>query len=183
MEQNNTGPWIETFTGKKFYYLHPSGEAIDIRDIAHALSLTCRFAGHSEKFYSIAQHSVLVSYICSEDLAIYGLMHDAAEAYLMDMPTPLKDLFPEYKIIEQNIMTTIATKFNLNINLFEGVKQADKKLLSTEARDLMEVSNPCVAWGLEEKPLIDRILPWCWESSETRFLRRFRQLYKGVSNA
>ncbi|MFG0247924.1 MAG: phosphohydrolase, partial [Phycisphaeraceae bacterium JB051] len=78
--------WIQTYTGKAFYPLREDPGIIDIRDIAHALSLQCRFNGHCSDFYSVAQHSVHVSEVVPQAFALWGLLHDAAEAYMSDLP-------------------------------------------------------------------------------------------------
>src|ERR1019366_6268112 len=80
---------IRTYTGILFDFEEPEASPIRIEDIAHALSLLCRFAGHCKEFYSVAEHSVRVSYACPEEHALWGLMHDASEAYCVDVPRPL----------------------------------------------------------------------------------------------
>jgi len=84
--------YIQTLSGKKFSYQFATADDIDIEDIANALSNICRFAGHLPEFYSVAQHSVLVSQIVPPEFAFEALMHDAAEAYCQDIPAPLKAL-------------------------------------------------------------------------------------------
>ena len=104
-------PWIETFTGKEFYFLDPTPDSIDIRDIAHSLAFTCRYTGHSRRFYSVAEHSVLVSYLAVDPLA--GLLHDASEAYITDIASPIKPHLANYKELEDKIMDKIKNKLNL----------------------------------------------------------------------
>lgn len=102
--------WIQTFLGKPFWPLSPRPEDIDIRDIAHALAMTCRFTGHSQKFYSVAEHSVRVSRIVPAQFALHGLLHDASEAYLCDLSRPIKHgstLGAEYCRIEDNLMQAV----------------------------------------------------------------------------
>src|SRR5438552_3035736 len=108
--------WIQTFTGKKFFPLEPNADDICIEDIAHSLSMQCRFNGHSKQFYSVAQHSVLIASWWFGDypkLAKYALLHDASEAYLSDIPRPLKQLpeFEFYKKAEQLLQDLIYAKF------------------------------------------------------------------------
>jgi len=76
------GHWVNTYTGKHFHYLDPQPEEIDIIDIAHSLSLTCRYGGHCKQFYSVGDHSIRVAEIVPDELKLRALLHDAAEAYL-----------------------------------------------------------------------------------------------------
>lgn len=177
--------WIQTFTGKKFFPLEPKVEDVDIRDIARALSLLCRFGGHCKEFYSVAQHSVLVSKHCDPIDALWGLLHDASEAYLMDLTRPVKHElrrqsagFSWFDLIETKLMTTVCTKFNLVHTEPESVKKADLLLLCTEARDLMAPSPH--KWtsleALEGKILEDKIVPMHPALAELEFLNRYEEL-------
>jgi hypothetical protein len=130
-------PFIETYSGKRMYFLDPRPEDICIEDIAHALSNKCRFAGHCSSFYSVAEHSLIVSLLVEPDLALTALMHDAAEAYLEDIPSPIKPYFKEYKEMERNIMEVLASKFEFQFPEPDEVKEADKVQLVSEARHLM----------------------------------------------
>lgn len=130
-------PYIETISGKKFHFLNPVDEEIDIVDIAIALANECRFSGHC-RFYSVAEHSVLVSSMCSDDHRLRGLMHDASEAYLRDIASPIKAVLGgKYKEIENGIMTVIAKKFDFSWPLSTVVKNADRRALLIEAKQLM----------------------------------------------
>lgn len=130
-------PYIETYTGKKFYFTDPEPDMIDIRDIAHSLSLQCRFMGHVETFYSVAEHSVAVSCIVEPENALAGLLHDASEAYLSDIPRPIKKLFPQYQELEEQISQAIYSKFNVISDNKEDIKDADNTQLKTEAKYLL----------------------------------------------
>jgi hypothetical protein len=88
--RDRRGDWMQTFTGRAFYPLDPRPEDIDPVDIAHALSLICRYGGHSSRFYSVAEHCVLMSHAVAPEHALWALLHDATEAYLGDMIRPLK---------------------------------------------------------------------------------------------
>ena len=134
-------PFIETYTGKKFYFTDPEPDMIDIRDIAHSLSLQCRFMGHAETFYSVAEHSVAVSCIVDKENALVALLHDAAEAYLSDIPRPIKNLFPMYRALEYKISLAIFNKFNIEFldddETYKDIKDADNTQLKTEAKYLL----------------------------------------------
>ncbi len=113
MTSANGEPTIKTFSGVTINFMKPRPEMFEIEDIAHGLSNVCRFAGQSSEFYSVAQHSVLVSRLVPMQHARWGLLHDAAEAFVGDMARPLKRLIPEYKRIEVRIMEAIADRFGL----------------------------------------------------------------------
>jgi uncharacterized protein len=173
-----TGDWIQTYTGKQFWPLSPLPEDIVIEDIAHALSMQCRFGGHVRTFYSVAQHSVHVSLLVEPQYALWGLLHDAAEAYLVDLPRPIKK-FSEmgllYQEIEAALMTVICRRFGLQEQEPYAVKKADNTMLVTEMRDLM--AEPPKAWDCGEvHPLHERLLTMSQEAAEVAFLRRFKGL-------
>ncbi|MGV8136511.1 MAG: hypothetical protein AB2L20_14980 [Mangrovibacterium sp.] len=126
--------YIQTFTGKLIDPLNPDPDQICIEDIAHALSNICRFGGHSRMFYSVAQHSVRCSQHFNETdpEALAALLHDASEAYLMDIPSPIKHRLPEYLAVEDRLMTVIAEKFRFQYPLVSTVKAVDKAELRLE---------------------------------------------------
>lgn len=168
--------WIQTFSGRRFNPTNPHTDAIVIQDIAHSLSMQCRFSGHCKKFYSVAQHSVLVSHVCNHDDALWGLMHDASEAYLVDIPRPLKQSgkFEAYKDMEAKMMKAICKRFGLPEIEPKSVKRADTILLATEARDLMAPLRP--DWSQPEEPLPFKIEAWDPQTAKKNFMKRFFQL-------
>ncbi len=176
--EKRKGDWAQLYSGKKFWPLDPKPEEINIVDIAHALSLSTRFNGHCEKFYSIAQHSVLVSLVVRRDQALAALLHDATETYIGDVIRPLKKHLPVIKKIERKIEKTIWQKFNIKNHDEEEIKKADIILLLTEARDLMK--SPPDKWESSDKymPLNNKIIPWDPEKAERLFLQRFREIRK-----
>lgn len=191
MGETRIGDWMQTASGKRFYPFDPRTEEVDIADIAHALSLQCRFAGHVQAFYSVAEHSVRVSQICDPQDALWGLLHDASEAYLVDLPRPIKRhrYFSDYRHVEERLMWRVCERFRLEVKVGGGgllslppsVHRADEILLATEARDLM--GNAALErWdslaGIE--PLSERIIPWDWETARRRFLERFEELTGGA---
>lgn len=135
--KQNLEPWIETYTGKKFYFLKPNPDDIDIIDIAHSLSMQCRFTGHVEAYMSVAEHSVAVSTIVNKENQLAGLLHDASEAYLSDIASPIKQFFSQYYEMEDRIMKVIAEKFGFEYPLNEDVKNADSTQLKSEAKHLL----------------------------------------------
>jgi 5'-deoxynucleotidase YfbR-like HD superfamily hydrolase len=136
MENLYTPDCIRTYTGKYLNLKNPNPEDIVIEDIAHALSQIPRFGGHLRYFYSVAQHSIFVSDIC-RNYPLDGLLHDASEAYLGDVTSPLKKLLPDYKIVEERLNQVIAKKFNITFPFVEEVVEADKKELEFEWDFLM----------------------------------------------
>lgn len=179
---NQSGDWIQTFSGRRFYPMDPDSNAIVLQDIAHALSMQCRFTGHCNEFYSVAQHCVGVSFLCDAKDALAGLLHDASEAYLIDVPRPLKHSgkFDFYKEVEIKVTAAIAKKFNLSELEPESVKIADKIILATEARDLMSPLRSDWDWPFEPVPFIIKPLPP--KEARKLFMNRFFQL-KGSSKA
>ncbi len=101
--RTNSGLFIDVF--------NPTPEMICIEDIAHALAGIPRFAGHLNKYYSVAQHSIHCAERATPKNKLVALLHDASEAYMLDMPTPIKARLPEYKECEHNLMVVIAKKF------------------------------------------------------------------------
>lgn len=168
--------WIQTHSGRRFNPLKPNPGAIVIQDIAHALSMQCRFSGHCREFYSVAQHSVLVSYICDSGDAFWGLMHDATEAYLVDVPRPLKrsGKFDAYLEFESIMQEAICKRFALPFREPPSVKRADTILLATEARDLMAPLHS--DWKQPVDPLPFKIEAWDHQKAKDMFMKRFFEL-------
>ena len=168
--------WIQTYSGRRFNPLNPNPDAIVIQDIAHSLSMQCRFTGHCSDFYSIAQHSVFVSYICNQENALYGLLHDASEAYCQDIASPIKKTmeFSVYREVENKIQKAICTRFGLPHNEPRDVKKADLILLATEARDLMSPLHS--DWKLDTNPLPFKITPLSPAQAKKLFMERFMEL-------
>ena len=176
--------------GKKFYPFDPKTEDIDIKDIAHSLSLTCRYNGHGKYLYSVAEHCIRMVDIVSENNKLWALLHDAAETYIGDICKPIKnysyynweegyDDFRHVEDVERKILYKIAEKFNLNHKFLhvypKEVYEADMIMAATEKRDIMVDSG--LKWRKLPEPLKDRILPMY--SVEEIFLETFEKLYKG----
>lgn len=134
--------WIQTYSGKKFDFLNPTEASFDLQDIAHSLSCLCRFNGHTQRFYSVAEHCVVMSGLVSPEAAQGALMHDAAEAYIGDISTPLKNQAPKLCDLETDILTAICARFNINYATTRGeIKHADLRMLETERLQLMKTQS------------------------------------------
>ena len=193
MNEGRRGDWIQTYRGR-FWVLDPRPEDVNIEDLAHHLANICRFSGACNVFYSVAQHSVLVSNLVRTSQELAGLFHDAAEAYIGDINTPLKRSLSEggyipgdlgrlvlgyLESIEHNISSAIFEHFQITKYNRQEVKKADMIALYMEKRDLMAVSE---VWGEEAiyNPLLSRekIIPLSYKDSERLFLQRYEGLRK-----
>lgn len=180
----NEVPFIELRSGKAFTPTAPRVEDIHIEDIAHALSNQCRFSGHTQSFYSVAEHCVRVSWLLEtwdfdRATALWGLLHDASEAYLVDLPAPLKVgtlLGFEYLVLEKRVQRAICERFGLSDAEPLAVRIADRTMLATEARDLMAYT-PGHWDQLTCDPVRTPIgVPWSPRQAKEVFLRRFEVL-------
>ena len=167
--------WITTHSGLHFDYQNLNADAVCIEDIAKGLSHECRFTGQLDRFYSVAQHSVECSYVVADKFKLEALLHDAVEAYCKDIPSPLKQLLPDYRLIEDKVDQIIRKKFNLPLTISPEVKQADLILLATEHRD---IANDGKEWPmLKYIPLLERkIEPVPSGVAYNRFVRRFYEI-------
>lgn len=160
-----TGDFFETYTGKYFYFADPRPEMVCLPDIAHALAHQCRFNGHTKRFYSVAEHSVLVSHYVPLHRAAEGLFHDAAEAYYSDVPRPLKQALwvakdprtvgettmSHFRELEQKLLCIIFAKFGLKWPEPKEVRRIDNELLVTE---YMTLVNEALPPGLDGVPAL-----------------------------
>jgi 5'-deoxynucleotidase YfbR-like HD superfamily hydrolase len=175
------GDWMQTFTGRRFYPLTPASEDVDPVDIAHALSLLCRYGGHVDRFYSVAEHCILMSHAVAPEHALWALLHDATEAYVVDVPRPLKRNLLGYKDIEFGVMVAIAERFDLSTaHMPPEVKDADDRILLTERNALMAATHE--RWAQEDLgPLPVTIHAWSPPEAERRYARRLADLTGGAS--
>lgn len=169
--------YISTFTGKHFDFINITMDDICIEDIAQGLSNECRFAGQISQFYSVAQHSVCVSQIVPPEYALEALLHDASEAYCKDLPSPLKALLPEYKVIEKNVQKVICYKWDIPRSISSVVHYADLTMLATERRDL-DVDGDNFWPILEGVPASDliNVSPLSPIQARAMFIYRYNQL-------
>jgi hypothetical protein len=169
--------WIQTYRNHKLSVFAPDPKEIDIKDIAHVLSTNCRFGGHCRTHYSISNHSLYVASILPPELKLLGLLHDAAEAYVGDLPRPIKKMIPEFKNIENKVLEAISIALevpDLN-NLPKEVHEADNIALVAEAKALFEydVDNWTDKYKLTPTK---KILSLTSEESEMEFLMTYRDL-------
>ena len=179
------GGYILTYTGQKYWPLDPRAEDVHIADVAHALSNMCRFTGHVRNFYSVAEHSVRVAWqlppgAYGVPATLAALLHDASEAYLVDVPSPIKcsPAFAEYREAEKANMAAIHKAFNIwpSKGEEERIHEADQRLLATEKRDLMPEDTELWSCLTHVKPLHCTIQPWQPLEAEFRFLEMFSDL-------
>lgn len=179
--------FIETFTHKYIHPFEPKPELICLEDIAHALSQQCRFSGHTSRFYSVAEHAWLCSQYAPTHLAAEALMHDAAEAYLIDIPRPLK-LYVHFFIsdarqfsyyeAEERLLAMIGQKYELKLHPQSlTVTKLDNALLIREYLVLMNANLPPGLVGVPplEMPK-ETITGWLPSVAKGKFLERAHEL-------
>lgn len=165
---------MQTYTGRQFYPLDPRPEDVDVVDIAHSLSMQCRYNGHVQKFMSVAEHCVLVSRLVDPEHALWALLHDATEAYVGDMVRPLKLHMPEYRAVEDQVMVAIAQKFGIDPVMPPEVKDADSRILLDERAALL--GPPAANWNIAGEPFGVEIPAWDPATAELEYLLRFAEL-------
>jgi hypothetical protein len=188
-DENSTMKFSETYTGARVTPLALKLEQINIIDIAHALSQQCRYGGHTSQFYSVAQHCcVLASYV--ENVlkgkaldCLQILMHDAAEAYLIDMPRPIKQFMPEFRKWDHAAQAAIRSWLGIGdvpIPSWQG--DLDNRIIVDERAQVMSDSGN--DWHHDPKhgvmPLGVRIEPWPARMAEKQFLFRYAAYMNGV---
>lgn len=175
---DSLGYYIRTFTGRKLYWDRIADHDYCVEDIAHALSMKCRWSGHTREFFSVAQHSILVACQVPPEHQLNALLHDASEAYMPDFPSPLKWFlrdkgFTILSEIEKEVERAVAAKFKLQYPRPACIKVADLQLLATEHRDLMPHGEETAAM---QDFLPATLKPWCPEKAEARFLTMFHHI-------
>lgn len=175
LTEQQRGNWMQTYTGRRFYPLDPRPEDVDPVDIAHALSLICRYGGHVDRFYSVAEHCILVSQAVAPEHRLWALLHDATEAYVGDMVRPLKLNMPAYRAVEDRVMAAVAARFRLRGSMPWDVKDADTRILLTERDALMSATkHPWAIEGMEPLPVRVQGLPPM--SAQLDYLAELEQL-------
>ena len=163
---------IRTLTGGLLNLNTPRSSNIRIYDIAHALGRECRYSNQIRQFYSVAEHSVRVSYAVPPELALWGLLHDGSEAYMRDVPKPLKELLRNYKILEDKLQTKIFETFGLTGPVPPEIKIADHRLYAIECRELgRQTSKPVI-----ELPYVPAARFLAADDARQQFLQRFSEI-------
>lgn len=166
--------WIQAYSGRVVYPLNLRLEDISILDIAHSLSNQCRFSGHCGRYYSVAEHSVLMAQYVPQKYKLEALLHDATEAYLSDMPRPVKHLLPEYVEAERRAARVIAERFGLPAGMSDVVRDADNRILLDEREQNMNISER--PWGLQGRPLGVTLQFWDPIQAKVEFMRMYHDL-------
>lgn len=173
---------MQTYTGRAFYPMAPEVEDIDPADIAHALSLLCRYGGHVQVFYSVAEHCVLMSEAVSPENELWALLHDATEAYMGDLIRPLKHSMPAYRVAEDRLMAVICDRFGIGHDCPAEVRAADNRILRDERAALMKA--PPLPWSsIQDVPALGVVISgWKPAYAERRYLDRLAELTARVNN-
>lgn len=171
--------WIGLLSGAQFNYNRPEESGVTLDDLASALSNICRFSGHLPCFYSVAQHLVNTSYLVPAEFAFDALMHDTAEAFTNDLPTPLKWAFPIFKELEVKIESAMAAKFGFRYPYPDEVKIADTQMLILEKLYVKQDDSPWPHYeGIKVDHLVDLVdlKPWQPIRAKREFLERYEEL-------
>jgi len=176
--------WFEIVSGKKFFFENPTVDMIEPEDVAYSLARQCRYNGHTKRWYSVCEHTCIMSdWVMEQPWAtprdgLTALHHDDAEYAIGDMIRPVKDKVPQFKVIEEGIDQVIARRFG-TIWPFPGwLKEADTRILVDERATVMNPSDN--RWGTDDmEPLGVKFMPirgrffWLMERA---WLKRHRRL-------
>ncbi|MEK0337335.1 MAG: hypothetical protein QQN41_07870 [Nitrosopumilus sp.] len=170
----------QTYSGKLLDLNNPKIEDINIRDIAHSLSMICRFNGCVDKFYSVAEHSVKAYLLVKQENKLEALLHDAVEAYIGDVTRPLKSLLPEYRAIELKWSKVISQKFGIPIKKSLEIKRIDGILQVTEFLKMMirpdNLDSIPTPVSFEDADMTIEISNWTPLEAEQYFLECYREI-------
>ncbi len=183
------GPWMQTYGGGAFYLYDPQPAEVNVEDIAHALSLTCRYSGHTREFYLVAHHACLVAKWMEEDgydpVECYAaLHHDSAEAYTGDITPQLKDILGTFRSLEHDVEVAIDIYFGIKREdeLRDYIKRYDLIALATERRDLLSPNFTDEKWGAMSDPRKERIKALKPYEAEGLFLAKNAQIIEEINN-
>lgn len=175
MTEERKGDWMLTFTGRVYWPVDPRASEVNIEDIAHSLAYQCRYGGHCLEYYSVAEHSVMVSRLLPPELRLVGLLHDATEAYVSDVPRPLKPFLSDYRAIEALNWRVIAEAFGLSDVLPPEVEDLDRRICLTEMNQIMPRSP--LPLGIDGPQPFFSLPLWKPRVAELVFLQEFDRLW------
>lgn len=188
---DTAGSQIVMFSGRLVDPLDLKAEDLSVLDIAHHLSNMCRFSGATRKFYSVAEHSVRVTrWVRAQSGSIeeqrWALLHDASEAYLQDLPTPLKKdpkFGRSFRVEERRVESAVAKAFELDGKIPALVHLGDKAVFGAEVRDLMPPSPQWELWPVPSEAVLPahEIKPWGAAKAKRKFLEEFDSLFGALS--
>lgn len=172
-------PFILTYSGINFLLHGESTDRFSLKDIAHSLSMQCRYTGHTKRFYSVAEHCVLMSrYVANLDCKFAALYHDAVEAYVGDLASPVKQGLPDYKKIEESIERRLFMWLGYDVSplVKKLVKMLDTRIMLSERNMLLPDINE--QWPEDEvvTPLDIRIMCWSPTKAEKEFLKQAKKI-------
>lgn len=166
---------IQTYDGSPFWPLEARPEEIRITDIAHALSMICRYGGHCLRFYSVAEHSVHVARLASAQNKLWGLLHDAPEGLgIVDVVTPVKRQLVGYSDVEDRLMLQVCQRFGLDPVMPQEIKELDLAVFGAEIRQNMR--SPKFRWSIWPDPAPVQLQYWTPRQAEAEFLRTFLEI-------
>lgn len=169
------GDFMQLYSGKIFYPMDPRADEVEIEDIAHALSMQCRYAGHCLRFYSVAEHCVHLARHVSGPNKLWALLHDASEAYLVDVPRPVKPYLEGYKAAERRVMDAVCDRFGLPREMPAEVHAADSAIIGDERANMSK----CVAvWSGDYPGIGAQLGYWSPQWAEFEFIDMFRTLIR-----
>ncbi len=161
-------------SGRYFDFENLDNEILSIEDIAHGLAMTCRFGGHVNHFLSVAEHCWWISHLVPPEMALEGLLHDASESVLGDIPKPLKRIMPQYNEMERQLEANIAKQYGIRFPYPPDIKVADSRMLVTEQEQLFDRKDTRVFFAVEVFDI--KIHGWTPFVAEKQFLKRFANI-------
>jgi len=165
---------ILLYSGRYFDFENLDNEVLTIEDIAHGLAMTCRFGGHCNRFYSVAEHCWWVSYLVPPEMALEGLLHDGTESVLGDIPKPLKRIMPQYQEMEEKLEINVAKQYGIQFPYPPQIKECDIRMLITEQKQLFTREDTKVFFKAE--PYDIKLACWTPEVATKFYISRFENL-------